>query len=193
MIQPHADEILKMICDEFKYKDEDKDKDKGFVLDLNLNDPNCAKVSEDDFKKKYLKKCTEWCIKSNGSKTYKYVYVSILEDGVVAVVGKTTFHCTSENNGTETKIYGNNDLFNAYKGKELTAQLIAAHYKIKIKDADDIQQVNMKVKKAIIIPVNIAGLDTKTCEVRTKELEREIGNFLVSEQIFILNGASHLH
>lgn len=189
MIQPHADEILKMISDEFKYKD------KGFVFDLNLKDHNCAKASEDAFKKMYLKKCTEWCIKSNGSKTYKYVYVSILEDGVVAVVGKTTFHCASDNSGIDTKISGNNDLFNAYKGKELTAQLIAAHYKIKIKDASDSEQVNMKVKKAVIIPVKIDDLKNNKdkAEARTKKLEKDIGNFLVSEQIFILNGASHLH
>lgn len=185
MIQPHADKICKMISDKFKYK--------GFVFDLNLKDHNCAKESEDAFKKIYLQEFTDGYNITDGLKTYKYVYVSILEDGVAAVVGKTTFHCTSENSGTDTKMYGNNDLFNAYKGKELTAQLIAAHYNIDIDGAGGSKQVNMKVKKAVIIPVNTDGLKNTTYEDRTKELEKRNGNFLVSEQIFILNGASHLH
>ncbi|MDI6666287.1 hypothetical protein QMA56_01035 [Leuconostoc falkenbergense] len=180
MITPSATEISKMICEELGYK--------NFVFCLDLTDNARARAEEYSFKENYLLEFDDWhIITKDGSKGYKYVYALILEDGVVAVVGKTTFQVKG------TKISGYNDLFRAYKGKELTAQLIAAHYKINIDGNGGSKQVDMKVKKAVIIPVNTDGLEGKTYDDRTKELEKRIGNLLVSKQIFILNGASHLH
>lgn len=134
----------------------------------------------------------------NAQRNYQYVFVSIIDDGTVAVVGKTSFWDTVRVNGSidSSEKYNLGDLYRPYstKNSNPTAKSIIAHYQDEL-----ISDVNKKITYAVIIPINNCKFDTE--EYKGKALtkadkythgeEQNIGRILIEHKVDILNKNSH--
>ncbi|WP_349582763.1 hypothetical protein [Leuconostoc citreum] len=95
-------------------------------------------------------------------RNYQYVFVSVIDDGKVAVVGKTSFWDTRFENGNidpdSSEKYNLGDLYRPYstKNPSPTAQVIIAHYQ-----GESVSDVNEKITYAVIIPIDNSRFDTK--------------------------------
>lgn len=130
---------------------------------------------------------------------YQYVFVSIIEDGKVAVVGKTSFWDTRRVDGSIDSSEKQNlgDLYRPYstKNSNATAKAIVAHYDEKRELVSD---VNEKITHAVIIPIDNREFHTKDskdkkhsdADINTFANEKVIGN-LISGVFGILNSNSH--
>lgn len=130
---------------------------------------------------------------------YQYVFVSIIEDGEVAVVGKTSFWDTRRIDGSidSSEKHNLGDLYGPYstKNSNATAKAIVAHYD---KKSELVSDVNEKITYAVIIPIDNREFHTdddkgkkhSNADINTLENERSIGN-LISGVFGILNSNSH--
>lgn len=130
---------------------------------------------------------------------YQYVFVSIIEDGQVAVVGKTSFWDTRRVDGSidSSEKHNLGDLYRPYstKNSNATAKAIVAHYDEKRELVSD---VNEKITHAVIIPIDNREFHTKDskdkkhsdADINTLANEKVIGN-LISGVFGILNSNSH--
>lgn len=132
---------------------------------------------------------------------YQYVFVSIIEDGKVAVVGKTSFWDIRRVDGSadSPEKYNLGDLYRPYstKNSNPTAKAIIAHYD---KKGEPISDVNEKITYAVIIPIDNSKFHTEeykthqlsAADVNTHEFEEEIGGIIsASDKFKILNSNSH--
>lgn len=136
---------------------------------------------------------------SKAQLNYQYVFVSIIEDGEVAVVGKTSFWDTRRIDGSidSSEKHNLGDLYGPYstKNSNATAKAIIAHYDEK---SELVSDVNEKITHAVIIPIDNREFHTveykthqhSTADIYTHEQERMIGK-LVSNKFGILNSNSH--
>ncbi|GDZ84795.1 hypothetical protein EFN63_08065 [Leuconostoc citreum] len=136
---------------------------------------------------------------SKAQRNYQYVFVSVIDDGKVAVVGKTSFWDTRLENGNidpdSSEKYNLGDLYRPYSRKKSspTAQAITAHYQ-----GESVSDVNEKITYAVIIPIDNSGFDTEEVKARqqndadkhTHEQEKIIGD-LILDEFDILNSNSH--
>lgn len=130
---------------------------------------------------------------------YQYVFVSIIEDGKVAVVGKTSFWDTRRVDGSIdfSEKHNLGDLYRPYstKNSNATAKAIVAHYD---KKRELVSDVNEKITHAVIIPIDNREFHTKDskdkkhsdADINTFANEKVIGN-LISGVFGILNSNSH--
>ncbi|KQB82422.1 hypothetical protein [Leuconostoc lactis] len=130
---------------------------------------------------------------------YQYVFVSIIEDGKVAVVGKTSFWDTRRVEGSidSSEKYNLGDLYRPYstKNSNPTAKAIIAHYDEKNELVSD---VNEKITYAVIIPIDNSKFHTEEykthqhsgADIHTHTHEKNIGK-LVLDAFGILNSNSH--
>lgn len=134
---------------------------------------------------------------------YQYVFVSILEDGEVAVVGKTSFWDTHLINGStdsdSSEEYNLGDLYRPYLTNEnSTTNAIITHYENK--KSESVSDVNEKITHVVIIPIDNREFHTgdrkrkkhSDADLNTLENETTIGN-LISGVFGILNSNSHKH
>lgn len=133
---------------------------------------------------------------------YQYVFVSIIEDGEVAVVGKTSFWDTHRVDGSmdpkPNKKYTLGDLYFPYSTENIdsTAKSIIAHYEDK--NGESVFDVNEKITHVVIIPIDNREFHTtkskkqqhSDADINTLENEKAIGN-LISGVFGILNSNSH--
>lgn len=132
---------------------------------------------------------------------YQYVFVSIIEDGEVAVVGKTSFWDTRRVDGSldSSEKYNLGDLYRPYstKNSNSTAKAIIAHYD---KKDESISDVNEKITYAVIIPIDNSEFHTEeykahqhsAADINTHTFEETIGEIIsVSDAFDILNSNSH--
>ncbi|MFL2052020.1 hypothetical protein ACEN35_03285 [Leuconostoc mesenteroides] len=133
---------------------------------------------------------------------YQYVFVSIIEDGEVAVVGKTSFWDTRRVDGSvdASEKYNLGDLYRPYstKNSNATAKAIVAHYYDE--KSELVSNVNEKITYAVIIPIDNSEFHTvehKThqhsgADIYTHEQEIKIGEMISESKEFdILNSNSH--
>lgn len=149
-----------------------------------------------DFRKVYDEKFNSTSTSSNKGKFY-YVWIALNSEGMVVVVGKTSFSKKQRN------YFG--DLFKDYPLFPAITQEILFHIvtdriinsdknnpaldslnpniieQIKLINA----KVNQEITSAIIVPID------KKPETNVSNLEKTIGDILLNNQILILNGDSH--
>ncbi|GAP00352.1 hypothetical protein [Fructobacillus ficulneus] len=129
---------------------------------------------------------------------YEYVFVSVLENGKILVVGKSSFWSNTLENGrsdpSEDSTFG--DLIKAYNDQVKQGASIASlkrEYKLDDFDFDE------KVTTVVIIPIDVSSYSRdvsrrgqdETDEI-THEFEKMIGDFLLdSAGLEILNTYSH--
>ena len=131
---------------------------------------------------------------------YQYVFVSIIEDGKVAVVGKTSFWDTRRVDGSidSSERHNLGDLYRPYSTKNLnaTAKAIVAHYE----KSEVVSDVNEKITYAVIIPIDNSEFHTverkthqhSSADIYTHEQEIKIGEMISESKEFdILNSNSH--
>ncbi|MGB2575068.1 hypothetical protein [Leuconostoc citreum] len=140
----------------------------------------------------------------NAQMNYQYVFVSIIEDGEVVVVGKTSFWDTRLENGNidpnPSEKYNLGDLYRPYlKTDNATAQAIINHYKYKNNEKNEqVTFVNQKITHAVIIPIDNSAFCTNhskdkthsSADQYTHEQEKIIGD-LILDKFGILNSNSH--
>lgn len=132
---------------------------------------------------------------------YQYVFVSIIEDGEIAVVGKTSFWDTRRVDGSidSSEKYNLGDLYKPYstKNSNPTAKAIIAHYG---KKSELVSDVNEKITYAVIIPIDNSKFHTvehKThrhsgADIYIHKQEKTIGEMIsASDEFDILNRNSH--
>lgn len=137
---------------------------------------------------------------SEAQLNYQYVFVSIIEDGNVAVVGKTSFWDTRRVDGSidSSEKHNLGDLYRPYstKNSNATAKAIVAHYE----KSEVVSDVNEKITYAVIIPIDNSKFHTveykthqlSAADVNTHEFEEEIGGIIsASDKFKILNSNSH--
>lgn len=136
--------------------------------------------------------------KDKAQENYQFVFISILEDNTVLVVGKTSFWSNRLINGTRDSREDSNfgDLikpYNIYQDKE-SAKKVISHYNDNSIDIDD------KVTTVIIIPIDVSDCSTEEykhkhkhyrADTRAEEVETMIGDALLNNGINILNKDSH--
>ena len=138
---------------------------------------------------------------SEAQLNYQYVFVSIIEDGEVAVVGKTSFWDTHLVNGSidsdSSEEYNLGDLYRPYLTNEnSTANAIIKHYEDK--KGESVSDVNEKITHVVIIPIDNREFHTakfkkqqhSNADINTLDNEKSIGS-LISGVFGILNSNSH--
>lgn len=118
---------------------------------------------------------------SEDSDIYFYVWVGLTKEDTVVVIGRSSFSKKART------FFG--DLFRNYSiwgqsvTQEIILNIIEPNQKKYLEDLNT--RLNNFITKAIIVPLDVSSVD------RASKSETEIGNYLISSEVPILNVESH--
>ncbi|MFW2885194.1 hypothetical protein ACN50C_12405 [Levilactobacillus brevis] len=122
--------------------------------------------------------------------TYKYLWVTQRQDGMVVTVGQTSFKKVLHKGKESTS--NSDDLFKQLKRPSGAASMVVWHYPSDQTDAEINEYLRTYLKWAWIIPVNLdKATDGATDRQKISRLETKLGDYLIRKNVPILNFYSH--
>ena len=148
---------------------------------------------------KFKDRCAIYSLETNrAQENYQFVFISVLEDCTVLVVGKTSFWSNvlvnGERDSSEDSTFG--DLIKPYNKYRNTrsAKEVIKHYN------DNSIDIDSKITKVIIVPIDVSDFSTKEAKKKNTDADRYaenietlIGDAILNNGIRILNEFSHRH